>query len=123
MKKKQTAQEWFAAEIEELQKTPDFALEMVLIEVANQIAIEMDKQCISKSDLARKMNKKPSYITRVLKGETNLTFSTAVQVAFALGFKLKITFESLPNEENEISLPKKSRSSRTAKSVQPSPAL
>lgn len=94
-------QDWFASEIENLKDDPVFVLEGVLIELTDLIVEEMKKQGISRSDLARKMGKKPSFITRVLRGNENLTFSTAVQIGLALGLKLSVGFKPMnPSAES-----------------------
>jgi ribosome-binding protein aMBF1 (putative translation factor) len=85
-------QDWFASKVEELKDDPVFVLEGVLYELTERIVEEMEKQGVSRSDLARKMGKKPSFITRVLRGNANLTFSTAVQIGLALGLKLQVNY-------------------------------
>jgi len=102
MSKNQTMQEWFAAQLEEYREDPEFILEGVLLDLSNRIAIEMEKQGISRSELARRMGKKPPFITRILKGATNLTFSTAVQISVALGLELAIDFKPLAAKDDSI---------------------
>ena len=48
---------------------------------------------MSKTDLAKKLNVKPARITKILSGEANLTISSMVNVACALGYIFRMHFE------------------------------
>lgn len=97
----QSFQDWFASKVEELHDNPSFILEGVLYDLTEQIVEEMEKQGISRSELARKMGKKPSFITRILRGNENLTFSTTVQIGLALGMKPHVEFIPLDSSEKK----------------------
>jgi transcriptional regulator with XRE-family HTH domain len=88
-------QDWFASKIEKNKDDPVYVLEGVLLDLTERIAKEMKKQKVTRSELARKLGKKPSFITRVLRGKDNLTFSTAVQIGLALGLELKVDYKPL----------------------------
>ena len=60
MTKRQNLQEWFASELDKIKDDPIFILEGVVLDWTEQIAEEMEKQNISKSELARRMGKKPA---------------------------------------------------------------
>ena len=79
--------------IEEAKKDPAFRVEEAILHFTNQLCEQMEVQELSKAELARRLDKKPSYITRVLSGEVNFTFKTVVAFCMALGaeFKPQIT--------------------------------
>ena len=95
-------EEWFQSELEELKDDTVFILEGVFLDFAEQIAVEMEKQGMTRSELAKRMNKKPPFVTRFLRCDGNPTFSTAVQIAKALGLKFSVKMEPAVLEENSL---------------------
>lgn len=95
MTDKQSLQEWFAAELDALKTDPVFILEDTLLQFTDKMAEEMANKGMSKSDLAQKLNKKPSFIKRVLQGDSEIPLSTMVQIMIALNLKLDFHFTKL----------------------------
>lgn len=93
MNETQTLQKWFQSKLDEFKDDTTFILEGVFLDFAEQIATAMEEQGITRSELARRINKKPSFITRLLKCNGNPTFSTAVQIAKALNMTFSVKLE------------------------------
>lgn len=55
--------------------------------VSDQIAEFMDKHGISKSELAARMGTSRAFITKVLRGDANMTFKTFTNILHHLGLK------------------------------------
>jgi transcriptional regulator with XRE-family HTH domain len=71
---------------------------------------------LSQKGLAEKLGKKPSFISRCLAGQQNMTIRTIHDIARAMGCRLQITFVPLetltpsnfiptPKEERDLSMP------------------
>lgn len=74
--------------LKELQDDVGFLLEEAILEVTEAICKEMEKQKVSRADLAKRLNKSRAFITRMLNGQPNLTIKTMVEVANALDSKI-----------------------------------
>jgi transcriptional regulator with XRE-family HTH domain len=57
--------------------------------ISDKIAKFMDTESISNAELARRMNKKPSFISRILSGDANPTLKTLANIFFHLDVKLE----------------------------------
>lgn len=60
--------------------------------VTKIICALMEKQNISRSELARRMNVSPSHVTQMLCGDRNMTLHTLAEVAYLIGMKCEINF-------------------------------
>lgn len=100
MSENQTLQEWFLSELDSLKNDPEFLLEQTLLDFTDTISYEMEKQGMTRSELAEKIGKKPPTITRILRGHHNMTFKTAVEIAAALGFKINLNFAPFDDQKD-----------------------
>ncbi|MBZ0255241.1 helix-turn-helix transcriptional regulator [bacterium] len=91
----QSFKDWFHNLEDEFKDDPRYALEDVLLDFSEMICKAMEEQGISKSELAKKMGKQPSWLSRILGAEHNLTFLTAVEIAMALGKEFKINWKPI----------------------------
>ncbi|MBN2327051.1 MAG: helix-turn-helix domain-containing protein [Candidatus Omnitrophica bacterium] len=91
----------FSSEVNEIKSDPDYVLEGVILDLTEQILEEMDKKGITRRDLAQKMGKSSSCISRALRGNQNLTLSTAVQIGLALGLKMNVSFSPMSKNAEE----------------------
>ncbi len=86
------------AHLEQLMEDPEFrrafAIEGLVTEAAELIARLMEREGVSKAELARRLAKSRAYVTQLLRGSTNLTVQTLAEVAFALGAEVKL--EAVP---------------------------
>ena len=63
--------------------------ESALAQAQSTIQNAMDEAEISKADLARKMDRPRSYITRILSGSHNLTVKTMATAVLACGYEIQ----------------------------------
>lgn len=80
----------FRQRLRELDEDPDLALERVLIDVTEQIAVAMEEKSVSRKELAKRMGVKPPMITRLLNGPENMTLRTLMRVAYALDIVIEV---------------------------------
>lgn len=71
------------------------AQEKVLLTAAETIYQAMQERQVGKSELAGLVNKKPAFITRVLKGDHNLTLKTLAELATALNRQVVVEFKEI----------------------------
>lgn len=76
--------EWDNTENEQ-EKACKVAQEKAIYRIANEIYHAMKEADVSNSQLAERVDKKPGFITRVFKGDHNMTVRTLASLAFALG--------------------------------------
>lgn len=78
-------------------KTKKFKLQMkqhaVVLDYVTAIEDAMRARAISQSALATLLHKSRAWVSKVLRQQPNLTFFTAVEIADALGLKLRIEVE------------------------------
>ncbi len=60
----------------------------------------MDRRGVSRAELARRIEVKPTYVTRILRGSTNFTFETMVKIADALNCSIDVRL--VPNERKAL---------------------
>src|SRR5699024_11827148 len=62
--------------------------------VSNAIYRAMKEAGLNNRQLAERVGKKPAYITRVFKGDHNMTVKTMAALAFSMGKKVHITLRN-----------------------------
>lgn len=87
---KATARERIQTQIDEWQNDPDYEYEVLLLEINRPVSESMNKGNLRNSDVARRLSVSPPFVTRLLRGETNITLKTLVRVANALELKVSI---------------------------------
>lgn len=70
--------------------------ESLILEATERITEVMDAEGISKAELARRLDKSRAYVTQVLDGSRNMTLRTLSDLAFALGYRIRIEREPIP---------------------------
>lgn len=65
--------------------------ERLIVEVTETIARLMEEQRVSRAELARKIEKTPAFITKLLNGDNNFTLRTLSDVAFAMDRSVHIS--------------------------------
>jgi len=79
---------------EEEMKDPEFAKlmaeESLILEVTEKIIELMQKEKITKANLAKRLRKSKGYITQLLDGSRNFTIKTIADIFHVLGYSLKI---------------------------------
>ena len=93
--------------VEELQGKAAESLELeqetLAFYATEVIASLMAQRKITRTELARRINRSKSYITQLLSGSRNMTFHTFAQLAFALEHRIRLVPVPLASEKNELS--------------------
>ena len=61
--------------------------EGLFIDIAARVIDAMEARGITRSDLARRLDVSPAYITKILRGHANLSLESLAKLAFALDLK------------------------------------
>jgi len=86
----------------ELSSDPEFVAELLMIRFIHDVRSALDRLGWSQAELARRMNKKAQYVSRVLDAERreNLTLATMAEFACALGIDLEIRTSAAAESDN-----------------------
>ena len=71
--------------VDEARQSPDYWVEIPIIEFTQEISALMEKQGMSRAELARRLGSSRAYVTKLLDGSANFTLYTMTKVAMALG--------------------------------------
>ncbi len=80
----------YQALVKSLKETPQYRIEMLKLTVAEDICRYMDDRGISRTELAKNLGTSKAYITKVLRGTSNLTLDSLVRIYASLGCDLHI---------------------------------
>lgn len=83
----------FKAMFDRARRGHAYWVESAVLEFTEDLVKEMDRQGISRSELARRIDTSPAYITKILRGSTNFTLDTMVKVARALNCSFRCHLE------------------------------
>lgn len=78
--------------IDEVIASPDMMLEDLVLDVTGEVCILLEKQGVSRSELARRIGVKPPTVTRILQGQDNFTLRTLTRIGHALNMVIRCTF-------------------------------
>jgi transcriptional regulator with XRE-family HTH domain len=78
---------------EQVEKTPDYWAERARLEFTREIMEKMEREGISRGDLARRLQVQPGMVTRLLSGRNNFELKTMVRIAMALGCRFRSHLE------------------------------
>jgi transcriptional regulator with XRE-family HTH domain len=74
----------------EARQHPDFYKELAILEFTEELVRAMEQAGVSRSELARRIDRSPAYITKVLRGSANFTLASMTKLALALDMELKL---------------------------------
>jgi transcriptional regulator with XRE-family HTH domain len=74
----------------EAEKHDDYWVAGAILAFTESIVREMDRQGISRTELAQRLGATPAYVTKILRGKVNFTLSTMVRLARALDADLNV---------------------------------
>ena len=77
------------------------AQEELILDITEQLCEFLEKEGISRAELARRLNKSKSFVTQLLGGGRNLTLRTLADVVSVLGGKCKIKIVKEPEEDQD----------------------
>ena len=75
----------FADTFQEAMQQDEFWTEYAILEFTTRLSQVMKQKGISKAELARRMETSQAYITKVFRGDTNLTIGSMVKLARCAG--------------------------------------
>ena len=67
-----------------------YTIRAAIREFTEQVAALMQAKGVTKKELATRLNTTPSYITRIMRGDTNFTVDTMVRLVYALGGEINL---------------------------------
>jgi transcriptional regulator with XRE-family HTH domain len=74
----------------EAENHEDYWLAGAILEFTEDVVREMERQGISRTELARRLGATPAYVTKILRGKVNFTLATMVKLARALDAELHV---------------------------------
>lgn len=75
---------------EKYKDDPDFIFEGAILDFTEAVCEKMEKDGVSRAQLAERLAKTRAFVTRTLNGQPNLTLRTMVRIAHALNSELSI---------------------------------
>lgn len=73
-----------------------YAQECLIVIVTERINLLMQRQDMTKADLARKLGKSKAHVTGLLSGGRNMTLRTLSDIAQALGCRVEFILKKIP---------------------------
>lgn len=89
---------------QEAMQDEDFRFELKAQEVAVDLASEFAKSGMTQKELADQLGWKPSRVSKVLHGASNLTLKTLFEVCEALNIEFDIDFDRRGARQDEIAI-------------------
>jgi ribosome-binding protein aMBF1 (putative translation factor) len=83
--------------LDEAKQHPEFWHQLSIIKLTSRLLQAMEAQGVSRAELARRAQLKPSYISRILNNPENITMRTAFRLCNALDLELE--FDIRPKTE------------------------
>ncbi len=77
-------------------ETPEYQTEKQLLDFTERVCEIMRQQDVSRTELATRLGRSKAWVTKLLRGNENMTVSTMVSVLLALGYHLRL--EAQPAE-------------------------
>jgi transcriptional regulator with XRE-family HTH domain len=74
----------------EAERHDDYWVAGVSLAFTEALVREMERQKVSRAELARRIGATPAYVTKILRGKVNFTLATMVRLARALGSELEV---------------------------------
>jgi transcriptional regulator with XRE-family HTH domain len=67
-----------------------YHVEGVILEFTEEVVARMEAEDVSNTELAKRLDASPAYVTKVLRGSTNFTLETMVKIARALNADVRV---------------------------------
>jgi len=87
---------------EDMATDPDYFEEYALLQAQEIIAEQMEKNEVSKAELARRMNVSKAYVTKLLSSGRNLTLRTLARVLFHMGSEISFQTQAIEKRSEAI---------------------
>ena len=84
-----------------LNETPgEVEAEKLILEVSELILEKMEQANISHTELARRLGKSKSHVSRLLRGDRNMTLRTLAEVCYSLSYRASLNLQPLETVED-----------------------
>ena len=80
----------FSALFQAAEQHEDYWAAGVILEFTESLVQEMERQGISRRELARRLGATPAYVTKILRGKVSFTLATMVRLARALNAEVHV---------------------------------
>ena len=81
---------YFAEMIRKIKEAPEFRIERLKFEIAEDMCRYMDSNEVSRTELAERLGTSRAYITKMLRGNCNFTLESMDRIAAALDCELSV---------------------------------
>ena len=85
--------DFFVKIVQDFEASGELDIERAKINIAERIFQVMERELVSKAELARRLNKSRPYVTQILQGGANFTIESLVRIAIALNCELDLKIE------------------------------
>lgn len=75
---------------DEAERNEDYGVAGAILAFTEDLARVMEREGVSRAELARRLGATPAYVTKILRGNVNFTLATMVRLARALGAELQV---------------------------------
>lgn len=89
----------FAALFEAAERHDEYWTELAILEFTEALSRRMEEKKISQAELAATVGVSQPYISKVLKGNANLTLATMTKLALALGARVHVQLAPLVSQQ------------------------
>ena len=76
--------------VQAARQSPEYWEFGAILDFTEAMVREMDRQQITRAELARRLGSSPAYVTKILRGDANFTLETMVKIARALDTELRV---------------------------------
>ena len=104
MKTIEQVHEQIQAALKAARETHEYRAEGASIEFTNAMVTRMREAKVSRSELARKIDVSPAYISKILRGDTNFSLETIVKIANALNCELRLHLQPAGAKARRLAL-------------------
>ena len=74
----------------EAERHEDYWVAGAILAFTEDLTRVMEREGVSRAELARRLGATPAYVTKILRGNVNFTLATMVRLARALGTELQV---------------------------------
>ena len=103
---KRNAKGWIARRLRDPEEAKAFNRARVKLEAATGVIELMDSEDVNQADLARRIGKSRSFVSKILSGEQNLTLETLADLYHALGRSVHFTLTDNERDPGAVRNPK-----------------
>lgn len=85
-----STEKWFKDKLEAFWEDAEFYAEELILDLTEQVVVAMEELGINRTELAARMGVSKAFITKLLRGNTNITLKTMASLARSLGCNVNI---------------------------------